>query len=558
MFINLSNTRRVTLKETACETLMIFAMLVLQSLNAGNSLTSSGEMRLKGFEALGEKSEFIQTLINLANDGDTIYISSGTYTENLKINKSIKLIANGTVEITPINLADNVIEILSNNVTLMGFTIINSRGIYGISTKGVTNYKIVGNKVLGGYSGLMINKSRNGMLMENEVTGCTFGMYFRESFENAIIRNSVELNKYGIILSLCFNNTINGNRIANCTYGLYNHMSDGNNIYENFLQENAIGASIIRSRENLIFMNEFLANFYGIIFDDAYRNAISKNNMSGGLIGIKIQESRNITISENAVRFSTNNIAIESSFNITVSSNKLEYAKGLAITIYETSYGIVSWNLISSCRVGISVESCRSLKVENNLMGGNEYGLYLFRSSETLLIYNRCFNNTIADFYSEGSENNIVKSLEMDIYSNGKEVSFTYQGDICVRGSTPIRLKMEEPLSGFFNITLLSPGALIKVNITYYPRDLRDARKEPVLYRWTGEDWKSIRGSVMEESPSKGLASFMLMDSGIYVLGAGEKLERSSMIIPIVIFLALLISSYLALKALKSRQEASG
>jgi len=544
------------LKELVYAALIVFVMLTSESANSGCFLILDG-IWLNGLKNVKEKAFSIQMMINSAEDGDTIYVPSGTYIENIKINNSVKLIANGTVEVTPINPIDNVVEISKNNVTLTGFTIINPKGTHGIFAKGVTNYKIFGNRVLGGYFGLVINNSRNGIIAENEVLGCTFGIYFRESFENTVIQNSVELSKYGITFSLCFNSTIIGNNIANCTYGLYNHISDRNTISENVFQENAMGASIIRSRENLILLNEFLSNFYGIIFDDAYRNVASKNNVSGGLIGIKVQGSRNITISENVARFSTNNVAIESSFNVTVSSNKLEYAKGHAVTIYETSGGTVSWNSVSSCRVGISVENCRLLKVENNLVEQNAYGLYLFRSSKTLLTYNRCFNNTIADFYSEGSENSIVKNLEMSSYRDGKEVSFTYEGDISIRGAMSVELEIEEALSGFFNITLLSPGAL-KVNITYDPVDLRDAQREPVFYLWTGEDWRPVRGSVIEESPSKGLASFLLTDSGIYVLGAGEKPEQSPMVIPVAVFLVLLISSYSALRALKRRKQASG
>ncbi|MBO3799143.1 MAG: NosD domain-containing protein [Thermoproteota archaeon] len=537
----------------------VFLMLALfTSQNAGNRLLASvGGANPHSFKNAAEKSFSIQMAINSADDGDTIYVPPGKYMENLKINKSVKLIANGTVELTPVNLGDNVVEILKDNVILTGFTVINRGGICGICVKGSVGYRIIGNRILGGDYGLLANGSSKGLIEGNSVKECLFGIYFRESSEDIVSRNNVESSKYGISLSMCFNSTIVENRMVNCTYGLYNHISDRSNILRNIFQNNTVGVVVARSGMNTISLNEAFYNFYGMHIDYSRVSLLYGNTVIGGLIGIRIQNSQNITLTNNTARFSTNNIAIESSVNITISRNTLEQARGHGVTIYETHNSMLSMNIISFCRVGISVENSRSTIIRNNSLEQNSYGLFLFRSSEAMLLANKCGNNTVADFYSEGAEDIIVEKLEINAYGN-KEVSFTYQGDISIKGSRPIELETARLLSGFLNITL-SSGGWIRLNVTYNLKGIQDIRKEePVLYRWTGVEWKKVRGLMKEESSLKGSASFLLTETGIYVLGVGEKtVEQFPPVIGIFVTIILIIGSYMILRTLKGRRASS-
>ncbi|MEM2998417.1 MAG: NosD domain-containing protein [Thermoproteota archaeon] len=539
----------------------VFLMLVLfTSQNVGNRLLASvGGANPQSFKNAAEKSFSIQRAINSADDGDTIYVPPGKYMENLKINKSVKLIANGTVELTPVNPGDNVVEILKDNVILTGFTVINHGGICGICVKRSVGYRIIGNRILGGDYGLLINSSSRGLVEENDVKGCLFGIYFQESSEDTIVRNNVETSKYGIILSLCLSGTVFRNRVVNCTYGLYNHISDRSNISRNIFQNNMMGIVVARSRADKILLNEALDNFYGMHIDYAQGIITYGNIVMGGLIGVKIQNSQNITITNNTACFSTNNIAIESSVNITILRNTLMNAKGHGVTMYETFNSTLSMNTVSFCRVGISVENSRSTTIVNNSLKQNSYGLFLFRSSEAKLFSNKCDNSTVADFYSEGAEKIIVKKLEINAYGNINEISFTYQGDVSIKGSRPIELETVRLLGGFLNITL-SSGGWIRLNVTYNLKDIQDIRKEePVLYHWTGNGWKTVRGSLKEESSLKGSASFLLTETGIYVLGVGEKtVEQFPPVIGVLIVIILVISSYTLLRTLKRRELKAG
>ncbi len=63
----------------------------------------------------------IGAAVNAAAAGDTITVASGTYTENVLINKSLTLSGSGAV--IDGNGAGVVVVITANNVTLEGFTI---------------------------------------------------------------------------------------------------------------------------------------------------------------------------------------------------------------------------------------------------------------------------------------------------------------------------------------------------------------------------------------------------------------------------------------------------
>ena len=68
----------------------------------------------------------IQAAVDVAVDGDTICVASGTYNENqIKITKEIRLTGNGFVKPSIINSSDpySTIQILSGNVIVEGFVI---------------------------------------------------------------------------------------------------------------------------------------------------------------------------------------------------------------------------------------------------------------------------------------------------------------------------------------------------------------------------------------------------------------------------------------------------
>lgn len=137
----------------------------------------------------------IQSAIDAANPGDTIYVKNGTYYENVVINKSISIIGEKK-DSTFINGSgiNDVIYIGTNWVNITGFTITNSGSNIsdaGIELNNAQNCKIFNNNIF--------YNNNNGIFVNN-------------SFENNITGNNISFNRhYNINLYHSNNNSIIGN-----------------------------------------------------------------------------------------------------------------------------------------------------------------------------------------------------------------------------------------------------------------------------------------------------------------------------------------------------------
>jgi len=180
--------------------LTVLAFLV----GSGIVPSTVGIIQNKNGESTLKTGGFIQGLIDNATDGDTIYIPSGIYYENIIINKSISLIGEDK-ETTIIdgNWSGDVVSIISDGVTISGFTIQNS---------GEKTY-------LGFDSGIEVRSNHN-----------------------IITRNIISKNAAGIYLVRCSDSNISGNNISVNVFGVLLSRTKGNRIFKNnFLHNNVDG-----------------------------------------------------------------------------------------------------------------------------------------------------------------------------------------------------------------------------------------------------------------------------------------------------------------------------
>ena len=208
----------------------------------------------------------IQLAIDNANQGDTIYINSGIYNENIVINKELLLIgANSFNTIVDGFENDVVITILSDNVEISNLTIRNSK-------INLTNTSFF-------YSGVLIDSNFN-TIKGCQITDNQYAVVMVNSSENQIINCDIYENAGGLYLYNSLNNEIFNNRL-NHNYLMpsiiidkngWNHISKCNISYND-----DIGLIIRESNDNVINENIFLNNPIGIrIFETL--NFSSENN----------------------------------------------------------------------------------------------------------------------------------------------------------------------------------------------------------------------------------------------------------------------------------------
>ena len=226
---------------------------------------------------------YIQDGIDAASNGETVYVYSGTYIENVYVNISITLQG----EDRSSSIIDgggifNVIVVSANSVTIRDFTIQNG-GSMGIdvypSSDGLTingnnirnnnnngidiwlsnNNEITGNIIEDNAIGIYIWDS-NG----NNINGNSFknnGIIFVETPSCTIQSNSINSADYGIRIINSVGVTINGNNIRNSiNHGITVEDTSDSIIKGNTILDNNCGIGIYYSSNNNDIYNNYLDN----------------------------------------------------------------------------------------------------------------------------------------------------------------------------------------------------------------------------------------------------------------------------------------------------------
>ena len=177
-------------------TLLLFSMLTL----AFNIQLIKSEPRTWTVDDDGSADfSSIQEAINAASSGETIFVHSGAYYENVVVNKTVSLIGEDRdITIIDGNLTKSVIEVTSGNVIISDFTMINSKGlgIYGSSGNTIKNNIIKWNR-----HGVLLNQSSNNLIKNNIISGnWGSGVYLYHSNNNIIMNNNISNN--GVIFCI--------------------------------------------------------------------------------------------------------------------------------------------------------------------------------------------------------------------------------------------------------------------------------------------------------------------------------------------------------------------
>lgn len=254
----------------------------------------------------------IQSAINAANPGDTIFVRTGIYHENIFVDKTLTLIGedkDNTI-INGISYKD-VIEINAPFVNISSFTIQNS-GTSGRDA-GIqineNNSRITDNIIKDNVNGVFAFHSNehivsNNIIMNNK----DYGIHLYQSHGNSLSNNKITTNRWGIMLiSSAFNvieeNSINSNNIMGLWLlrGSSHNRIQGNDISENndfgiclylFCVNNSIENNVIYGHESYGICNGF---FWACDETNIQHNEIISNKY----YGIYIYDSSRVTISEN-------------------------------------------------------------------------------------------------------------------------------------------------------------------------------------------------------------------------------------------------------------------
>ncbi len=384
-----------------------------------------------GSDSLG----FIQDLIDNASDGDTIYIPSGTYYENIVIDKSISLVGEDrdTTIIDGSGVGD-VVFISADWVNITGFTIRNS-GVFTISY-----YE----------AGIDIN-SKYVTITDNNISNNYRGINIDYTFEgphSIIIMDNVISNNifYGIDIIFSFNNIIKGNSISNNLGGIMLHPSDSNTIIDNVIFDNdRYGIYLWGSQSNTISNNSF---FNDGLYVSSDNNIVENNTVNGKPLVYLEEESDEVIDYEvgQIIIVNCNNITVEN-LNLSKTIIGIEFYQSHSCTIRNidcfkcksgilllssTGITIIVNNIRSNSR-GIHLDNSKLNNISRNNISNNSYGVYIEDSQSNTISNNNILKNDegvyltsyayyFFDIFTDGSINNII--LKNNIFGNKLNADF--------------------------------------------------------------------------------------------------------------------------------------
>jgi parallel beta-helix repeat protein len=288
----------------------------------------------------------IQSAINAANPGDTIFVYSGTYYENIIVNKTINLLGeNKNTTIINGGGIDDVVLVCADQVNISRFTIQNS-GTYYLFDAGIdvhANYTYI--------------------------------------FDNNVSNN----NRFGIVVGiynvrLFYHNVINKNIVSNnIDTSIWIEESDYTVICNNIIFDDITEGCIYTDHSNHcdIENNTLLDSGYGISLTSSSNNTITYNVIKNCLlIGIDISYQQDSLIAFNYIENCTYNsnmghgIKIEYQCNNnTIINNYINHTTCSGVWLFSNANNnIIKENAIKNCHYyGIAISNaCNNNKIYHN------------------------------------------------------------------------------------------------------------------------------------------------------------------------------------------------
>jgi len=243
----------------------------------------------------------ITEAMNLANEGDTIYVFSGTYNESLTINKRLSLIG-GIDDRQSIISRDAelkyMVDITADFVTIENFVIQDK-----------------GRHITSQYGALVHVTANNVVLQKNNISSCDlWGIYLDSSDDNMISGNLINDTK-GVFVSSSNNNVFSSNNISNS--------SDA-------------GINLRSSNRNILYQNRFTTSTFGIYGRDCSNTNITLNTITKNVFhGIYLTGDRNDVIRANFFKINTVSGVTLDSYDCTVVDNMFDHGQ-IGISLQKT------------------------------------------------------------------------------------------------------------------------------------------------------------------------------------------------------------------------------
>ncbi len=384
----------------------------------------------------------IQGAVDAANDGDTIYIKPGQYSEEIILNKSLTIMPL-TGETDPIildgeNRLETAVSINSDGCTLQGITAKN-------------------------YIGPAIQaKSEGNSIQENIIENSNPAILVRGSSKSIIARNSIsnsDIQGGIVLLENSENNSIEKNRIAGCNSSILIHEASGNQVLDNEISGARWGVWLDNADTCQVLGNKIESEYFGILLqNNSSKIELQRNEINGGSIGIGVSMTKESSLQDNIIAGSSYALKIENLSNSTILQNRLDRSNigielvgcsqnniaenrlaevtDTAIQVVYSSDNSLTGNAISDSQNGIIMVDARSNFLSQNVFENVSWCLYVEASSR------EAFDNSIDESNIADSHPLVYlfnRSGEQIVGRDMAHMTLAYCDNLTVQNSTITR-----------------------------------------------------------------------------------------------------------------------
>jgi len=392
----------------------------------------------------------IQEAINSANNGDTVYVRSGTYFENVALNKAVSLLGeDGETTIVDGNGTGNVITITAGEVVLSQFTVQNSaltaQGIWISSDHNL----LVNNTIRDNYDGIYLRNAYNNTLRNNSLINNKFNLevngdslphfihdidssnsvngkpvYYLNDQNNLVIDSSTFPSVGYLALVNCENITVKGLNITQNFQGMLLANTTAFTLEDFNASLNRYGIYLFQCHDGLICDNNIEWSYEtGIAATDCSNVTIDGNHMNGNTCGISLGQS-NCTVNNNILLDSfyagivlghSNGNTVKNN-SVTMTSPNQDYGRGIWLT--GSSNNTIEENAIASMRwAATSLVDSTDNRMLHNTVVSNGIGVYSDSSAGNVIYQNNLINNTV-QIEDHNSTNSWDNGCEGNYWSN--------------------------------------------------------------------------------------------------------------------------------------------
>ena len=379
--------------------------------------------------------------INSAYPGDTIVVYSGTYNENVEINKPLTLLGKDTGSGKPVIDASengNAMTISADGTTVDGFNLTNSIGSWVDIRAGIevdsNHSNILNNLAFYNENGILIIGSNN-TIRGNDAINNIYGIRTKNSGNNIIIDNNLKNNNYSLLIQASKGNIIQYNNATRSIFGILLNESSGNNLTHNQMVENrynfgghgnnyvdptnlADGKPVyyLVGKVNRTIDSPFNpATIYCI---NCYNITINSLDLKNNLYGIYLDNTSHSFIKANILSNNRNGIALVNSYhNSIINNNAIDNINGIDLT--SSRYNTLNGNKATKSQTGLYIAYSDYNRIINNWASHSENGLSLYRSYSNSLLGNDLTYNSIGAYLSFACLNKIFNN---NISSNNQGI----------------------------------------------------------------------------------------------------------------------------------------